>query len=76
MTTDPQAPKKRDRMQRYRKRHRRIDYIPSRDVWKIVSRRQMQSGDSFCATIDALIREAVRPRFRRPGDPPLEPGFE
>jgi hypothetical protein len=54
--TDPSLT---DRIRRYRKRNRRIDYYPSPDVADIIAHHQASSGDSCIAgVIDRLLRVA------------------
>ena len=64
-----------ERQCRYRQRHRRIDYVPDRDVLAIVVQRANLTRKSLAATLDALVREAVKPKFRHPRSPVPEPQF-
>jgi hypothetical protein len=51
----------RARVRRYRDRHRRLDYVPSPDVWTIINHHLMIGTDSCLAgVIDYLIRTGHR----------------
>lgn len=45
-----------ERVRRYRKRNRRIDYAPARDVLEMILRRQKGTGASLVMVLDDLIR--------------------
>lgn len=45
------------RQQRYRARHRRIDYVPGEDVLEIIERHRKLMPFSLAGVIDALIME-------------------
>lgn len=47
----------RARVRRYRAHHRRIDYVPSSDVWTIIAHHLKNGTDPYLAgVIDYLIR--------------------
>ena len=51
----------RTRVRRYRARHRRIDYVPSPDVWTIIDHHLKIGTDPYLAgVIDYLIRTGHR----------------
>ena len=45
------------RQQRYRKTHRRIDYVPGEDVLEIIERHRKLMPYNLAGVIDALIME-------------------
>lgn len=56
-TTSARPTGNRARVRRYRSTHRRIDYVPSPDVWPIIAH-HLQVGTDPClaGVIDYLIR--------------------
>lgn len=45
------------RMRRYRQNHRRVDYVPTPDIWDIIQYHLANSGEPCLAgVLDGLIR--------------------
>ena len=59
MTTTNKVVSSTIRTQRYRKRHRRFDYVPANDVLPIIELYLSKyPNQPMCATLDAIIRTA------------------